>query len=84
MTQYQVQAIITKSLGDDEMLITRQIPTFIVDSAYQGGQTAGDMMRVVHDILMFDLLPPGSSWIVQLQNLTTKTISTMTSDGRSY
>jgi hypothetical protein len=83
MTQYQVQAQLVKSLGDDEMLVTRQVPTFIVDSAYQGGQTAGDMLRVVLDILGTDQFPPGSSWSVTMQNLTTKTITTVTSEGRS-
>lgn len=83
MTQYTVQGVITRNLGDD-LSSTRQLPTFVVDSAYQGGQTAGDMLRVVMEILRTDELPPGSSWTVQLQNLTTKKISTMTSDGRSY
>jgi hypothetical protein len=82
MTQYTVQAQITRVLGDD-LSTTRQLPTFVVDSAYQGGQTVGDMMRVVLEILATDQLPPGSSWSVTMQNLTTKKISTMTSDGVS-
>ena len=83
MTQYTVQGVITRIIGD-ELSSTRQLPTFIVDSAYQGGQTAGDMLRVVLDIVGTDLLPPGSSWTIQMQNLTTKKVHTMTSDGRSY
>jgi len=78
MTQFTVQAQITRKI-DDDLESTTQVPTFIIDSAIHGTKTIQAACNVALEVLGVDYLPPGSEWHITIQNLETKYVASFVS-----